>query len=218
MIVKDTYLTIEATSLGEYKEKGSKFFAYAHPVTTEEDCKKLLEAISKEHPKSRHCCYAYRLGITGEVYRINDDGEPSGTAGKPIYGQLLSNNISDVLVAVIRYFGGTKLGVPGLIHAYKNSAADAIHNATIIETTITVLYEIRCHYELMGKLLEHCKKLNLNIKEKEFLEDVKLVIELPLSIHQAKITRLKAHLLDKSIEEIDAETSIPSCTISLLDP
>jgi len=217
MIEKDTYLTIQRASTGTYKAKGSKFFAYAHPVKSEDECKAILEMISKEHPKSRHCCYAYRMGIEGDLYRINDDGEPSGTAGKPIYGQLLSNNVSDILVAVIRYFGGTKLGVPGLIHAYKTSAADAITNATIVEKTLMATYEVRCHYELMGPLLEHCKKLDLTLLEKTFMEDVKIVFELPLTIHEAKITRLKAKLLNKSTEEIDAETTIPSCTISLLE-
>ena len=116
--ISDTYLSIAAPSKGIYKELGSKFLAFAYPVETEEEAKDILASVRKEYFDARHHCYAWRLGLTGEPFRMNDDGEPSSTASRPIHGQLLSRGLSDVLVVVVRYFGGVKLGVPGLIRAY----------------------------------------------------------------------------------------------------
>lgn len=134
--VTDSYKSIETKSEGIYKESGSKFLSFAYPLTEEEEIKDIIDSVKKEHYSARHHCFAYRLGQKGDIWRINDDGEPSSSAGKPIYGQILSNELSDILIIVVRYFGGTKLGIPGLIRAYKNSAADAIANNKII-TKIT---------------------------------------------------------------------------------
>ena len=131
--ISDTYRSIAAPAQGVYKELGSKFLAFAYPVETEEEVKRILTDVRKEYFDARHHCYAWRLGLSGEPYRMNDDGEPSSTAGRPIHGQLLSHELSDILVVVVRYFGGTKLGVPGLIRAYKTATQDAIANAQIIE-------------------------------------------------------------------------------------
>ena len=120
----DTFKSISAPAEGIYKEKGSKFLAFAYPVVSEEEVKAILESVRKEYYDARHHCYAWRLGLNGNQWRYNDDGEPSSTAGRPIYGQILSRELSDVLIVVVRYFGGTKLGVPGLIRAYRTAAAD----------------------------------------------------------------------------------------------
>ena len=140
--MKDTYNTITAASEGLFTDRGSKFIAYAFPIKSEEEIKEYLEEIKKEHWKARHHCYAWRLGIDGNTYRANDDGEPSGTAGKPILGQLDSFEITDTLVVVVRYFGGTKLGVGGLINAYKSAAIDALQQVEIISKTIDNYYKI----------------------------------------------------------------------------
>ena len=129
----DTFKSISGPAEGLYKEKGSKFLAFAYPVVSEEEVRAALEKIRKEYYDARHHCYAYRLGLSGDVWRYNDDGEPSSTAGRPIYGQILSRELSDVLIVVVRYFGGIKLGVPGLIRAYKAAAADALDYAVTFD-------------------------------------------------------------------------------------
>ena len=134
---QDEYLTIVKSSEGLYKEKGSKFIALAFPVKTEEELKAIQLRLRKEYHDARHHCYAYRIGTSNMVYRTNDDGEPSGTAGKPIYGQIQSFQLTNILVVVIRYFGGTKLGVPGLIRAYKTATQDVFQNADIKLKTIS---------------------------------------------------------------------------------
>ena len=129
----DRYRSIEAPSTGVYKDNGSKFLAFAYPVETEEQAKEHIAALRKEYFDARHHCYAWRIGLEGALWRANDDGEPSSTAGRPILGQLLSAELSDILVVVVRYFGGVKLGVPGLIKAYKTATAEAIAAARIVE-------------------------------------------------------------------------------------
>ena len=144
--VSDCYKSISALSTGIFKDNGSKFLAFAYPVSSEEEIKPIIQQLKKEYFDARHHCYAYRIGHTGAIWRMNDDGEPSSTAGRPIYGQILSAQLSDILVVVVRYFGGIKLGVPGLIRAYKTSTADAIANATIIEKIATEPFKIgRAH-------------------------------------------------------------------------
>ena len=130
---KDNYLSIEKRSEGIYKDRGSKFLAFAFPVYQEDEIKDILAELRKEYHDARHHCYAYRLGASKEIYRVNDDGEPSSSAGKPIFGQIQSNDLSNILIVVVRYFGGTLLGVGGLINAYRSAAADALINASIIE-------------------------------------------------------------------------------------
>lgn len=154
---EDTYKTIAAVSEGIYREKGSKFIAFAIPVSSENEVKEKLIELKKEYFDARHHCYAYILGYNKSAYRINDDGEPSGTAGRPIYGQLLSKDLTNILVVVIRYFGGVKLGVSGLINAYKEATKSALESAQIVEKTVDETYTVHLNYEEMTKVMQILK-------------------------------------------------------------
>ncbi|NLR91216.1 MULTISPECIES: IMPACT family protein [Flammeovirga] len=168
--MEDAYLTIKGTSEGLYKEKGSKFIALAHHVTTEEEAKAIVKGYRKEYYDARHWCYAYILGADKAKYRANDDGEPSGSAGLPILGQLRSSNVTDTLVVVIRYFGGTKLGVPGLIHAYKTSAAEALELADIEEKFVQRKIKITFAYPEMNDVMKVAKQYELDFGQQSFDE------------------------------------------------
>ncbi len=183
----DTYLTIANISEGIYKEKGSKFFAIAIPVSSENEIKEHVQRIKKEYFDARHHCYAYILGLNKEKYRENDDGEPSGAAGKPIRGQLLSKNITNVLVIVVRYFGGTKLGVGGLITAYKTAAKDALDNAQIIEKTMMQKLIIKFDYAQMNEVMSIIKDENLEQLSHKFENDC----EITISVRISDIDRIK---------------------------
>lgn len=163
MLFEDTYLTIKQPSEGLFKDRGSKFLGLAFPVTSEEEIKKHLNELRKLHPGANHHCYAFRLGADKQAYRANDDGEPSNTAGKPILGQIQSKDLTNILIVVVRYFGGTLLGVSGLINAYKLAALDAIQNATIIENTVNDVYEIRFDYLHMNDVMKIIKDEELKI-------------------------------------------------------
>lgn len=165
---EDTYKTLQHESQGIYTEKGSKFIAFALPVTSEEEIKGKLAEIKKKYYDARHHCYAYILGPDKAVFRMNDDGEPSSTAGRPIYGQLLSHDITNVLIVVVRYFGGTKLGVPGLINAYRTAAKDAIEANRIIEKTIDETYEIRFDYVAMNSVMQILKHDGIKINGQSY--------------------------------------------------
>ena len=165
---KDSYLTIAEPAEAIYKERSSKFLTYAYPVETEEEIKELLDALRKEYYDATHHCYAYRLGPQGETFRANDDGEPSGTAGKPILGQLLSANLTNCLVVVVRYFGGTKLGVSGLIQAYKESTAEVIAVSNIIEKTVDRVIKVDFSYISMNGVMRIIKDMNPRIDEQIF--------------------------------------------------
>lgn len=162
MMFDDTYKTIKARSEGIYKEKGSKFIAVALPVKSENEVKDALAMLRKEYYDARHHCYAYILGFDKSAYRINDDGEPSGTAGRPIHGQLLSFDLTNILVVVIRYFGGTKLGVSGLINAYKTATKEALDAAEILDLIVLEVYEISFDYLQMNDVMKLLKDENLN--------------------------------------------------------
>lgn len=168
---KQTLKTLAASAQGLYKEKGSKFMAYAFPIDDESDVDPILKQLKKDHPKSRHACYAYYLGEDNETFRINDDGEPSGTAGKPIAGQILSHGLTNVLVAVVRYFGGTKLGTSGLTKAYKAAADDALTNSKTLVKNIVAVFEITCNYDQLKGVQKMISQENLRIVNQEF-EDV----------------------------------------------
>lgn len=174
MLFDDTYKTITNISKGIYKEKGSKFLSFAYPVINENEVKSILSDLRKEYYDARHHCYAYVLGFDKSTYRINDDGEPSSTAGRPIYGQILSFDLTNILIVVIRYFGGTKLGVSGLINAYKTSARDAIINNVIQTKVIYEVYEITFTYEIMNNIMKIIKDDNLFSFEHNFEEKCKL--------------------------------------------
>ena len=166
--MSDSFLTISAPAEAIYKEKSSKFLTYAYPVHSEEEIRELLDALRKRYYDATHHCYAWRLGPHGEQFRSNDDGEPSGTAGKPILGQLLSNSLTNCLIVVIRYFGGTKLGVPGLIAAYKESAAEVIAEAEIIEQTVDTHFTIEFPYLVMNDVMRIIKEEQPKIEEQIF--------------------------------------------------
>ena len=164
MIKKDTYKTIEvAPKPILFKDKNSKFFSYAFPVTNEDDIKSFLIQLKKEHHSARHWCYAYQLGTETISYRANDDGEPSNSAGMPIYGQILSFEVTNILIVVVRYFGGVKLGVGGLINAYKTSAHQILETSNIIEKTININYLISFDYKNMNTVMRIIKEKSLNI-------------------------------------------------------
>ncbi len=154
--------------MGTYRESGSKFLAYAYPVTSEDEIKELIGALKREHFGAKHYCFAYRLGLDGEIWRASDDGEPSSTAGRPILGQILSNELSDILIIVVRYFGGVKLGVPGLIKAYKTAAADAIANSVICEKTASETITATFQYEQLNNFLKILKDYGARITEQEY--------------------------------------------------
>jgi len=157
----DTYLTIEAPSQGLFKDKGSKFIALAWPVESQQQISEILDSIKKEYYDARHHCYAWALGSKRQFFRQNDDGEPSGTAGKPIYGQILSAGLTNILVIVVRYFGGTKLGVRGLIDAYKGATADAFQNAKIVTRIIYEIFQIDFNYLSMNDVMKIMKDFEL---------------------------------------------------------
>ena len=157
------YKTIAAPSTGDFRDRGSKFLAYAYPATTIVEIKEKLKALKKEHPKAVHHCFAYRLGTDGLQFRANDDGEPSGSAGKPIMGQIDSMGLINILVVVVRYFGGSLLGVPGLINAYKTATAHALEHAPKTEKWIEDLYYINFDYPAMGEVLYLLKQSEATI-------------------------------------------------------
>jgi len=174
---EDTYKTIKKPSKETlFKEKGSKFFGYAFPVLTEDDVKEKLELLKKKHHSARHFCYAYQIGIEKTQYRANDDGEPNNSAGLPIYGQIQSFGVTNILVVSVRYFGGTKLGVGGLISAYKTSAQLALEASEILVKTIDVNYQLKFNYDLMNVVQRIIKEKNLEIVSQKLEMDCEYVI------------------------------------------
>lgn len=191
--ISDCYLSISEPSSGIYKDKGSKFLAFAYPVRCETEIKDIISRIKKEYYDARHHCYAYRLGYKGDIWRFNDDGEPSSTAGKPIYGQLLSNRLSDILIVVVRYFGGIKLGVPGLIKAYKSAAQDAIAQAQIIEKTATENITFRFYYENMNPVMKILKDMNAEIIRQDFDNECIMEISVRLRDKERFLESIQTH-------------------------
>jgi uncharacterized YigZ family protein len=163
MLFSDTYLTIQQPSEGLFKDRGSKFISYAFPVNNETEIKTHLATLQKEHHGANHHCYAWRLGADKSAWRANDDGEPSNSAGKPILGQIQSNDLTNILIVVVRYFGGTLLGVGGLIHAYREAAAQAIRNSKIIEKHILDEYKVEFTFEQMNSIMRLLKELECKI-------------------------------------------------------
>ena len=168
MLFSDTYQTILSASEGIFRDKGSKFIAYAYPINSESEIKDLLAKLRAEHTKARHFCWALRLTPDRSVHKFNDDGEPSGTAGRPILNTLLSADVTNILVVVVRYFGGTLLGVPGLINAYKTATVEALNEAEIISKTVNDVYELAFDYLMMNDVMRIIKEEQLNILSQEF--------------------------------------------------
>ena len=166
--IQDSYKSIAAESRGLFKDNGSRFIAHAYPVETEDEVKEIVAALKKEYYDARHHVYAYRLGYLGDKFRANDDGEPSGSSGRPVLGQIDSNGLSDILVVVVRYFGGIKLGIPGLIRAYKTATADAIANAQIVEKIASKMYRVHFGYMSMNSVMKVFKDMGLDQKNQQF--------------------------------------------------
>ena len=177
--MQGTYKTILKPSEGIYKEKGSKFLSFIVPVNDVDEIKQILERFRKDYFDARHVCYAYMLGEERDVFRSNDDGEPSGTAGKPILGQINSFELTNVLVVVVRYFGGVLLGTGGLVTAYKEATADAVKNSEIIEKTIELPLSIHFTYELMSEVSRIIKEFDLQISKQKFETDCQITFTIP---------------------------------------
>ncbi|MFL5762787.1 MAG: IMPACT family protein [Bacteroidia bacterium] len=163
MLFEDTYLTLLQPSEGVFKDRGSKFLSFAIPVSSEEEVKKELQRLRKEHPSANHHCYAFRIGADKNAFRFNDDGEPANSAGRPIFGQIQSKDLTNVLIVVARYFGGTLLGVSGLINAYRSAAADAIQNGKIIEKTVNDVYALQFEYLRLNEVMKIIKDNDLKV-------------------------------------------------------
>lgn len=161
------YYTIQSLAVAEFKDRGSKFVAYSFPINNSGDFKKHLQDLKKEHPKAAHHCFAYRIGTDGNNFRISDDGEPSGTAGKPILGQIDSKNLTDILIVVVRYFGGTLLGVPGLINAYKTTSSVVLQCTPIVQKAIEIRYELEFNYTEMNEVMRIIKQFNCSVLKNE---------------------------------------------------
>ena len=164
---KTTYFTLEKPSMAEFKERGSKFIAYAYPIETVDDFKKILQNLKKEHPKAVHHCFAYRIGIDGNNFRVSDAGEPSGTAGRPILGQIDSKEITNTAIVVVRYFGGTLLGVPGLINAYKTASTLALQVVPFVQKQIEIRYTIHFNYTQINEVMMVMKQYNCSVINQE---------------------------------------------------
>ena len=173
------YRTIERPSVAEFKDRGSRFLAYAFPVMSIEDFKKRLRELKEEHPKAAHHCFAYRIGIDGALFRSGDDGEPAGSAGKPILGQLDSKELTNVAVVVVRYFGGTLLGVPGLINAYKTTASLALQLTPIVQRPVLEVYAVQYEYNLMNEVMMVVKRFGCVVMENEMQLFCRMVVGVP---------------------------------------
>ncbi len=191
--MEDIYYTIEKESRGYFKDKGSKFYAFALPLQNEEKVKEILSGLRKEHHGARHFCYAWRLGYKEITYRANDDGEPSSTGGKPILGQLQSFNVTNLIIVVVRYFGGTLLGTSGLINAYRNAATVALNNAEIIQKVIEIEIHLSFTYKELSEVMNAIKQENLFVKNTRFEESCNLT----LFVRESEFERIK--LLFKNI-------------------
>ena len=215
--MKDIFKTISTPTIGEYKEKGSKFIAYAFPASTALGWQVRLEEVKKLHPKARHHCYAYRLGVNDDNYRANDDGEPSGTAGKPILGQLRSFEVTNVFVVVVRYFGGTLLGASGLIHAYKTAAMIALQQATIVEKTVSDVYRLTFEYAIMSEVMNAIKRLKLPIVQQDFGNIGVVDVAIRQSEVEATLPRLKALIAKVHLEMVADMKEITGLKIDFLE-
>ena len=196
-MANDAYRTISENCKGLFKEKGSKFYAFAYPVVDEDEAKQHLKILRRKYHNARHHCFAYKLGHEdNSSYRVNDDGEPSGTAGKPIFGRIVSAGLTNILVVVVRYFGGTLLGTSGLIRAYRSATEDCLKNADIVERTVDVNFSISFQYEQINKVMHITKEGGLKIKSHDYGNECKM----ELSIRQSNYERISKLFL--AVEEL----------------
>ena len=189
-LIQDSFKSIAAESRGLFKDNGSRFIAHAYPVETEEEIKEIVAALKKEYYDARHHVYAYRLGYQGDKFRASDDGEPSGSSGRPVLGQIDSNGLSDILVVVVRYFGGIKLGIPGLIRAYKTATADAIANAQIVEKIACKFYRVHFGYMSMNSVMKVFKDMGLEQKNQVFDMECSIDTSVRLSLVDTFLERM----------------------------
>jgi uncharacterized YigZ family protein len=199
------YYTIEQPSMAEFKDRGSKFLAFAYPAKDIDTCKKRLAQLKKEHGKAVHHCLAYRLGVDGSTFRVSDDGEPAGAAGRPILGQIDSKDLTNVFVVVVRYFGGTLLGIPGLINAYKTATALALQLSPIIKKPIEIPYELNFDYHQMNEVMMLVKHYNCSVVE----QTAQLFIQLHIGIPKNR--------LDEVLEKLGALRDVTIKTTLKLD-
>ena len=193
------YHTIEKPSIAEFKDRGSKFIAYAFPIPDINEFKEKLAATKKEHPKATHHCFAYRLGLDGNNCRVSDDGEPSGSAGRPILGQIDSKQLTNVLIIVVRYFGGTLLGVPGLINAYKSAAALALQLTVIVLKPVLVNYRLQFDYTMMNEVMKIVKQYDCTVLKQE----IQLFCSLEIGVPKNKLEEVLKKL--KELRGVEAE-------------
>src|SRR5450759_2377186 len=186
----DTYKTIKSASQGIYKEKGSRFLAFAFPVSDQEEIKPIIDKIRKEHHEARHHCYAYMIGHDRTIWRVNDDGEPSGTGGRPILGQINSHGLTNLIIVVSRYFGGTLLGVSGLINAYRSAAASALQNTYQVERTLQEYYEISYPYISMNDVMKILKDESIDQSRQSFALECRILINFRVSAKEKILHRL----------------------------
>lgn len=191
MNANDTYKSVSGRSEGLFKDNGSRFLAFAYPVETEEEVKEIVSSLRKEYHDARHHCYAYRLGLDGSVWRASDDGEPAGSSGRPILGQIDSAGLSDVLVVVVRYFGGIKLGIPGLIRAYKTSTADALEHAEIVEKIAGRWYDLRFPYDALPQIMKMVKDMDLPSRDQSFEMECSMKVRVRLGIEENFLERIE---------------------------
>ncbi|MEZ2335460.1 YigZ family protein [Mucilaginibacter sp. RCC_168] len=201
MLFDDTYKTIEQPTEGIFRDRGSKFLAFAHPINSENDIKGIVASLKSEHPKANHHCWAMRLSIDRSVFRVNDDGEPSGTAGRPILNTLLSRDLTNVVVVVVRYFGGTLLGVPGLINAYKVATEEALNQATIIHKTVNDIYIVSFDYLQINDVMRIIKDDNLVILNQQFDNDCRIQVSIRKT--QVEQTLFKISKINGAVAKYD---------------
>ncbi|MBI2729807.1 MAG: YigZ family protein [Sphingobacteriales bacterium] len=187
---KDFFYTVDKEAAAEFKDRGSKFIAYAFAITKVEDFKKRLDELKKEHPKAVHHCFAYRIGLDGNTFRVSDDGEPSGSAGRPILGQIDSKQLTNTAIIVVRYFGGTLLGVPGLINAYKTSSALALQITPIVQKQVEVHYQLEFDYTRMNEVMMILKQCNCRITEQQLQLFCVMKIAVPKQSLELTVQRL----------------------------
>jgi len=188
----DYYFTIESSAVAEFKDRGSKFLAYSFPIKNINDFKKHLQNLKKEHLKAVHHCFAYRIGLDGNNFRISDDGEPPGTAGKQILGQIDSKELTDILIVVVRYFGGTLLGIPGLINAYKTASSLVLQCTPIVQKAIEMRYELEFNYTEMNEVMRIIKQFNCSVLKNE----TQLFCSIETGIQKNKINEVLAAFKD----------------------
>ena len=211
--MQDSFHTIKADASGLFKDRGSKFYAYARSVATETEAQNFLIEIKKENKKAGHHCYAYRLGLDANNFRANDDGEPSGTAGRPILGQIDSAELTNVMVIVVRYWGGTKLGTSGLINAYREGTRLALEEAIRIEKVVEDRILLKFDYSLMSEIMNAVKKIDPTIYRQEFTEHGEIEMGIRQSETEETMLRFKALVLGVSLEEAKAVKHLAGCKV-----